>query len=281
VTTDAFSAACNEALSWIGVCLASAQMDWGSTDFPEDGGVAYRNRLYSYAYSYFEAVIGLLAPDSTDPWKLKNEQRVVALTDSKLIKMAGLSHVHAQGRVLHNTLEHARRNSALNPRLVQSAGKSIQTSLDWMRAAYTLPESIPMRWHKMIVSSSDHSAYLKESIACFYSELASALDLDSSDTANAECWSGLSFLADINASQRPAVGWEELCRDHFTGYTEEATKLRKPATGGTGDATRMQPTHPSQATNPTSKGCSVLVLGILGASLGGALLHILLHGYGD
>jgi hypothetical protein len=224
---EAFIAECKAALTWIGTCLASVQMDFGATDFPQDGGVAHRNRLYNYACSYFGAVFHTLAPESLDEWKTRNEQHVLGLRADALIKMTGLSHFHAAGSVLFNTVTHARRNSPINPNGLPLAGKLLRSNLDWLLGAYRLPDHVAIEWLKMITSAGDIKGFMEQAQAFFYSELSYAIGLDPTDKANSVCWSGLAIMADYGAFQRPAEELNQLCNKHFAVYCEEAKRWRQ------------------------------------------------------
>lgn len=221
-----FIAECNEALSWIGICLASTAIDFGPTDFPDDGGDAFCNDLYKYAYSYYQALFHFLHQDTKDEWSDRNREHVLRLRKEKLITATGLSHFHRQGRQLHFYLDQFRPPAPPDPSGFRSAVKMTQKTLDWLSGAYRFGKSVPTKWYELLTASDAFSTYMEKAQAYFYSEIACALLLDPNDRANSKCWSGLAFMADYYALNLKNEEWAPICKQHFAGYRDDAIRLR-------------------------------------------------------
>jgi len=218
-----FVDACNAVMWDVGVNLARSTLERGPRDFPQDGGVAYRNYLYKYVYCYFLwALYPSLLPDASDAWSRRNRERVVQLPTGPLKQAVGLSHFYVRCRQLFQSFEKSRAQAAQNLQILSNTEKLAGKSLDWLVVMYDFSADLGKEWLKVITTSRDLAAYTEASRRFFYSQLASALGLDPADATNAESWASLAVSAD-QSTPKPEE-WQPICEQLMTLYVEEAKR---------------------------------------------------------
>src|SRR5262245_43168163 len=72
-------------------------MEFGPADYPEDGGVAFRNEVLAFVTQFINVLEALLEESSTDPWTLGNRERVNRLSDEALLSIAASCHFYNLG----------------------------------------------------------------------------------------------------------------------------------------------------------------------------------------
>lgn len=221
-----FVDACNDAMWRVGVNLARLTLEVGPRDFPQDGGVAYRNHLYKYVHCYFICTLyPYLLPDADDPWTRRNRELVLKLQTEPLQRAAGLSHAYVRGRQLFLSVEKSRAQAARNPALVSATEQVVAKAFHWL-VMYDLPPDIPKEWSKLITTGKDMASFTAASQSFFYSQLSSALGLDRADAPNAAAWSNIAMLADQAVSTQKPEEWQPFCEQLMALYVDEAKRVK-------------------------------------------------------
>jgi hypothetical protein len=223
-----FVNACNEAMWDVGVNLARLTLDRGQEDFPQDGGIAYRNHLYKFAHCYFLwALYPALHPSSDDEWSRANRELVLNLSVKPLRQAAGVSHFLVRGRQLFASFEKSRAQAARNPQAHANTERMATKALDWLVAMYDFPDDMAKEWLRHITTSTDAAAFKEASQNFFYAQLAHALHLDLGEPTTVESWVSLAVTADqAGAALRPEE-WQQTSGQLMALYTDEAKKMKE------------------------------------------------------
>jgi hypothetical protein len=206
-----FVEACNTAKYSIGIGVCYAQLAFGGEDFPDDGGVAFRNDVYKYANYYFQAMLHYLDDGSKDVWTVRNRDAVLSLTADHLVRVAATSHFYVRARQMHL--------ANVDPR-----NRHLRITLDWLANAYQVPNGVPMCWFKIVTTIRDHDAYWKSALRLFYTDIAGALERSIDDDANARAWGGVAFAAEILCFGINDDEWTPACNADFAVFMEEANR---------------------------------------------------------
>jgi hypothetical protein len=211
-----FVDACNTAISWIGIRLSHAQLNFGPVDFPADRGIGFRNEAYKYAHCYFRTLFHLLHEESTDKWTIRNRDKVFKFTGDHLTRILAMSHFYVQTSKVHLAK-------------VDPDSKHTRIFLDWLSSAYQVPTEIPQGWFKIVTTNHDDDVYWKEARRFFYTEIAYALVSSKDDEENAGLWSGVALMADYLRFNTKDEEWAATCEKHFADYYEDLKKMREPS----------------------------------------------------
>jgi hypothetical protein len=222
-----FVDACNSVMWDAGVNLARLTLERGPGDFPQDGGIAYRNHLYKYVHCYFLwALYPALAPRTDDEWSRSNRELVLNLSLKPLRQLVGVSHFFVRGRQLFLSFEKPRAQAALNPQALANTERLASKALDWLVVMYDFPEEMAQEWLRVITTAKDAAAFKEGSQTFFYAQLAHALRLDLGESTTADSWASLALSADqAGAALKPAE-WQPICGQLMALYGEEAKKFR-------------------------------------------------------
>jgi len=211
-----FVDACNNAIYSIGLGVCNAQLAFGAEDFPEDGGVSFRNDVYKYAYCYFLALFHYLDEESKDSWTIRNGETVLRLKADHLVRIAGTSHFYVSGRQMHL--------SNVDPR-----NRHMRITLDWLANAYHVPNGVPECWFKIVTTNRDHDAYYKSALGLFYTDIAGAIASNIDDDLNASAWGGVAFAAEMIRFGLEEDEWAPRCDADLALCKEEAKRRRGPS----------------------------------------------------
>jgi hypothetical protein len=220
-----FVDACNAAMWDIGVNLARLTLERGPRDFPQDGGIAYRNHLYKYVYCYFIWVLyPALHPDTKDEWSQRNRELVLSLRTKQVKQAVGLSHAHVRCRQLFQSFDKSRSQAAQNPQLLATTEKLAAKSFDWLVVMYDFSAELANQFLKLITTSPDMAAYTEASRNFFCSHLGYALGLDPDDTANADLWASLAVSAEQTGAALKPEEWQPIVTQLMKLYVDEASR---------------------------------------------------------
>jgi hypothetical protein len=220
-----FVDACNAVMWDAGVNLARLTLQRGRGDFPQDGGIAYRNHLYKYVHCYFLWVLyPALHPSANDEWSRSHRELVLNLPIKGLRQMVGASHFFVRARQLFVSFEKSRAQAAANPQVLANTERLAAKGLDWLVTMYDFPEEMAQEWLRLITTAKDSAAFKEASPNFFYAQLAHALRLDLGEPATTESWVHLAVSADqAGATLRPEE-WQPLCEQLMVLYGAEAKK---------------------------------------------------------
>lgn len=209
--TSQFADACGSALYRTGLCLAHTWTEFGPTDFAEDQAVEMRNTFYRYPYEYFRAMVYFLDHKPEDDWVAKNKSRVLSLDESQLRASACVCHHFAQA---HHIPRGEPRHGPLH------------ITLNWLGGMYEVPGSFGERWFRTIAAQRTYAEFAEDIRSLLCSMIADALRAEAIDIEEGGPWAGFAMLVHFSASQIKPSEWEPLCREHFSGYTNELRRLR-------------------------------------------------------
>jgi len=223
-----FVDACNAVMWEAGVNLARLTLERGARDFPQDGGIAYRNHLYKYAHCYFLwTLYPALHPATDDDWSRSNRELVLNLSLKPLRQAVGVSQFFVRGRQLFQSFEKARAQAAVNPQVQSNAEKLAIKALDWLVGMYDFPEEMAKEWLRLITTAKDAAAFQEASQNFFFAQLGHALRLDLGEPTAADSWARLAISADQAAARLRPEEWQPICEQLMTLYVEEAKKQRE------------------------------------------------------
>jgi len=225
-----FVDACNAVMWDAGVNLARLTLDRGSSDFPQDGGIAYRNHLYKYVHCYFLwALYPALLPTTDDEWSRSNRELVLNLSMKPLRQAVGASQFFVRGRQLFLSFEKSRAQAVLNPQVLSNTEKLASKALDWLVDMYDFPDEMAKEWLRLITTAKDSAAFKEASQKFYYAQLAHALRLDLGEPATAESWATLAVSADHPGATLRPEEWQPICEQLMTLYGEEAKRQKDPS----------------------------------------------------
>lgn len=211
----------------VGVNLARLTLEVGPRDFPQDGGIGYRNHLYKYVHCYFLwTLYPYLHPETNEEWSRRNRELVLKLQSEQLTRAAGLSHFYARGRQLYLSVEKSRSQATLNSSLAPATEQIVGKALHWLVGMYEFPPDVAEEWSAIITTGKDLASYVDASQNFFYSQLAHALALYPGDVTNADAWASIAILADQAVATQKPNEWQPLCDQLMALYVEEAKRPR-------------------------------------------------------
>lgn len=199
----------NQALGWIGSRLAGISLEFGPTDYPEDGGRKFWNYLYGFPHSYFDTMRYYILEDPGDNWAVLNGEKALRLQFAQLVKITGASHLLVEARKLHC--------AEISPR-----SPVLKNTLDWLTNTYEFDAEAAGRWFTLITRIKDFQLFWSEALKLFFGEVAYATSTDVNNSAVANSWRGLALMADLAQTSSVAdnpSGWAATCEEHFNYFT--------------------------------------------------------------
>jgi hypothetical protein len=172
------------------------------------GGVDYRNHLFAYPASFFNAIDAFRRAD--DPWAARYGQIVMQFGVEEFYDVIGACHLYAEGKNLHEAKEVLRLGWLSEVRL----------ELGCLCDLYDIPEELGEIWYQAITAGDYHGRAddIQKRM------LTKWLSLD--DRGGAE-WAYLALAADLATRELEATKeWTTRCEGFFGAVRRESIESR-------------------------------------------------------
>lgn len=184
-----------EALGIICGGVSGVWQGFGQQDFPQDGGVSFRNEFIKFPLAFIYETNN---PVPGDEAAAKNIALLDKLTPLQMVRIIGILHFYI------TTWDVCR--GLISPR-------DFHKALDWIFNAYGLPGSVSIEW-SAIAKRNTSELGLPEGQEKMYSEIAAILGADPNDKESAGDLSGLAFIMK-HGRQCDEEAHAEWCRQVF------------------------------------------------------------------
>ncbi len=208
VPREVFDATRQEVLTFIGNRLSSVASYFGPGDFPDDGGVTFRNEFFGYSYGWFDSAKLYMYEEPNDEWAVASAERILHLCPEHVTRVVGACHFFFELWSFHRAIW---QRQTTGPS--QGYGDLLKKTLDWLTNTYNPSGDYAEAWFQLVTRTSDGDEYYARAQELTYREISYAV-MEDPNVVDRN-WSSFAIAAGLVRQPANDPNWQRVCRDFF------------------------------------------------------------------